>query len=65
MLSDWLAVAIFIIIIIVLKSSFPEPHSQLYKKDMGLEPPSRNLGQRALPAGPAHSSVPYDFVPST
>lgn len=39
MLSDWLVVAIFMIIIIVMKSSFPEPHRQLYKKDLGPEPP--------------------------
>lgn len=39
MLSDWLAVAIFIIIIIVMKSLFPEPQCQLYKKDLGPEPP--------------------------
>lgn len=72
--SDWLAVAIFIIIIIVMKSLFPEPRCQLYKKDLGpdfikktwdLSRLSRNLEQRALPDGPAHPSVPYNFVPST
>lgn len=57
MLSVCLVVAIFIIIAIAMNSSFPELHSQLYKKDLGLEAPSQKPRERALVDGPADLSV--------
>lgn len=50
MLSACLMVAIFIIIAVAIRFSFPEPHSWISKKYLRLEPPSQKPGQRG-PSG--------------